>query len=486
MDTTWISRTSEFTAAMGASISLGDPLKHRRENPRTILHQPGWNAAEALYPGHRRHFPDRQICPGASHRSQSRNPAPQRRLGEGPKQRNKAPARPHFRRPRRRGKDFARGEVWGGARASGLAGVRRGVCVVILQPGHAGTGRGVVRRVFEGSPHLLRRPGDGGQCAGRIRQRPTAGPARRRAARAAHPRWSGAAAIRAHLAHSGRTQGLWVSCLAQRARRQQSRPVRGHHPLFDPGLAGILADHRPRGEPFALAQGSRRGAVPIARVEHARSSSSERSKWDFFLSYSEKDEIFAKFADGTLRGAGYRVFVQFRDMPPGSNFVREMNNGLADSTRFVALLSPDYVASDHCQAEWSAAYAADPGGTRRKLVPMLIAPCDLNPLAKQIVYISLVGLSRADAATAILMAVGHSGTAWSTREPWPGSASLEKMTRASLGVFDVAPNNNHRLEQKIPVPTAEILSSYGLMPRELYEDMQRGIAEIVSHGHLEK
>jgi hypothetical protein len=55
----------------------------------------------------------------------------------------------------------------------------------------AGRGPGVVRLVFEGGPHLLRRPGDGGQCAGRVRQRPAAGPARRRVAGAAHPRWPG-------------------------------------------------------------------------------------------------------------------------------------------------------------------------------------------------------------------------------------------------------------------------------------------------------
>jgi hypothetical protein len=39
--------------------------------------------------------------------------------------------------------------------------------------------------------------------------------------------------LRARLAHAGRTQGLWRGRPAQGACRQQSRPVRGHHPLFD-------------------------------------------------------------------------------------------------------------------------------------------------------------------------------------------------------------------------------------------------------------
>ena len=69
--------------------------------------------------------------------------------------------------------------------------------------------------------------------------------------------------------------------------------------------------------------------------------------------------------------------MQFRDMPPGSNFVREMQRGLAGSARFVALLSPTYAVSEHCQAEWAAAYASDPSGSRRAIVPLLIEKAGL-------------------------------------------------------------------------------------------------------------
>jgi SEFIR domain-containing protein len=59
--------------------------------------------------------------------------------------------------------------------------------LVLLQPGHARADGRLVRRVPGRSPRLLRRPGDGRQCAGRVRQRPAAGPARRRAAGTPHP-----------------------------------------------------------------------------------------------------------------------------------------------------------------------------------------------------------------------------------------------------------------------------------------------------------
>ena len=50
--------------------------------------------------------------------------------------------------------------------------------MVVLQPGDAGATGGFVRLVFGGGPDLLRRLGDGGQCAGGVRQRPAAGPTR--------------------------------------------------------------------------------------------------------------------------------------------------------------------------------------------------------------------------------------------------------------------------------------------------------------------
>jgi TIR domain len=104
-------------------------------------------------------------------------------------------------------------------------------------------------------------------------------------------------------------------------------------------------------------------------LERVEAESGAAPSWDFFLSYSNDDLAFARWIEGVLSGVGFRVFAQFNNMPPGSNFVREMQRGLAQSARLIALLSPAYQRSDHCQAEWSAAYNVDPGGQKRKLVP---------------------------------------------------------------------------------------------------------------------
>jgi hypothetical protein len=169
--------------------------------------------------------------------------------------------------------------------------------------------------------------------------------------------------------------------------------------------------------------------------------------WDFFLSYSGDDLPFARWVNDVLSAAGFRLFAQFNHMPPGSNFVREMQRGLAQSARFIALLSPAYQRSDHCQAEWSAAYNADPGGQRRKLVPFLIGPTQLDPLAKQIVYKPLIGLSPADAAKAVLGAVGYRGQPPTVPPGWPGGVVIDQMQAAAGGVYEVTPGADLRLER---------------------------------------
>ena len=103
-----------------------------------------------------------------------------------------------------------------------------------------------------------------------------------------------------------------------------------------------------------------------------------------------------------LQQNGRSVFAQFKDIKQGNDFVREMQDGLARSNAFIALLSPDYEKSDQCLAEWAAAYNADPSGRNRRIRPFRIRPVDLNRLAQQVVYVDLVDLEKPDAIAAVL------------------------------------------------------------------------------------
>ena len=131
----------------------------------------------------------------------------------------------------------------------------------------------------------------------------------------------------------------------------------------------------------------------------------EDPQWDFFISYAAEDEAMAREVAGVLTSAGHSTFAQFSDIPVGSNFVSEMQRGLSASGRVIALYSPHYMQSKHCQAEWNAAYNADPTGEKRKLLPFLIKPTALPPLTMQVVYQSLVGMSAEQRRQAILEAI---------------------------------------------------------------------------------
>jgi len=200
--------------------------------------------------------------------------------------------------------------------------------------------------------------------------------------------------------------------------------------------------------------------------------------WDFFVSYSSDDEAFARWISDVLTSAGFSVFAQFNDMPAGSNFVHEMQRGLGQSGRLIALLSQSYIKSDHCQAEWSAAFNSDPSGEKRKLIPLIVSPVELPPLARQIISKSLIGLSPLDAGMAVLQAIGHQDSVLFLPSVWPGSGLIDEMQRAVGGIFQVAPGADLRLEH-IPSIAAEV--DEGFAPNKLFANDQTIIVDFLNY-----
>ncbi|MBK8458202.1 MAG: toll/interleukin-1 receptor domain-containing protein [Phyllobacteriaceae bacterium] len=140
-------------------------------------------------------------------------------------------------------------------------------------------------------------------------------------------------------------------------------------------------------------------------VEEAR-----RRARPVFISYNSADLDAAKQIGGVIDEGGYSVFAQYKDMPPGSNFIAEMQRGLENMGKFSPIYSPDYIASDICQDEWNAAYNMDRGGRRRLIVGFLVRPTVLKPLQKQICYVPLYAVPEDKARQAILDALAADGT----------------------------------------------------------------------------
>jgi hypothetical protein len=129
--------------------------------------------------------------------------------------------------------------------------------------------------------------------------------------------------------------------------------------------------------------------------------------WDFFISYTQADRAWAEWIAWTLEDDGHRVLMQAWDFVPGSNWTKSMQNGVVRATRTIAVLSEAYLQSVFGAAEWQAAWAADPGGEERKLLPVRVTDCDRPGLLASVVGIDVFGRKKANAKEALLKAVAH-------------------------------------------------------------------------------
>jgi len=121
---------------------------------------------------------------------------------------------------------------------------------------------------------------------------------------------------------------------------------------------------------------------------------SDRSTTALFVSRASADAAFAAVIAAILQDAGYDVILQQWDFA-NKNFMEAMHAALAGGARVVALLSPEYLASDHCRAEWQNAIARDPLNTQSRLVLLRVAECEPIGLLSGLAYWDLVPI-RAD------------------------------------------------------------------------------------------
>jgi TIR domain len=126
---------------------------------------------------------------------------------------------------------------------------------------------------------------------------------------------------------------------------------------------------------------------------------------DFFISYNKADRQWAEWIGWTLEEAGYSVVIQAWDFRPGGNFVLEMQKAAVGTQKTIAVLSEDYLNAEFTQPEWASAFAQDPQGVKRTLIPIRVRTCKPEGLLTPIGYVDLVDVSEEDAQQEILNAM---------------------------------------------------------------------------------
>lgn len=110
-----------------------------------------------------------------------------------------------------------------------------------------------------------------------------------------------------------------------------------------------------------------------------------------------------------LEESGYTVIFQPWDFRPGGNFVRDMDRGIFECERTIAVLSPDFLKSEYTIREWTAALLKDPSGEKRLLLPVRVRDCESVSLLGTITYIDLLGKTESEAKKALLDGVKSRG-----------------------------------------------------------------------------
>lgn len=153
---------------------------------------------------------------------------------------------------------------------------------------------------------------------------------------------------------------------------------------------------------------------------------------DFFVSYTSADKAWAEWIGYVLEEEGFTVVIQAWDFRPGSNFVLEMQAAATEADRTIMVLSPDYLKSQFASPEWAAAFAQDPQGLKRKLVPIMVRQCQPSGLLSSVVRISLVEEDESAARKRLLDGVSSKRAKPSQRPSFPGS-SAERPTKSFPG-----------------------------------------------------
>lgn len=121
-------------------------------------------------------------------------------------------------------------------------------------------------------------------------------------------------------------------------------------------------------------------------------SSTQRERtdaWNFFISYTSADRVWAEWIAWELEDKGYHVLFQAWDFVPGSHWTTRMAEGVQHAEHTLAIISEAYLQSVYGREEWQAAYRADPGGLKRRLIPIRIENCPRPELLGGIVSFDL-------------------------------------------------------------------------------------------------
>ena len=108
-----------------------------------------------------------------------------------------------------------------------------------------------------------------------------------------------------------------------------------------------------------------------------------------FISYSRKDTEIARQLTDRFTAKGLNVWVDWQDIPPSVDWIKEIQKGIEEADIFLFLISPDSVASQICKDE--IAHAALNG---KRIIPAVVRDVDAKLAPPAITHYNWIFFSR--------------------------------------------------------------------------------------------
>ena len=111
--------------------------------------------------------------------------------------------------------------------------------------------------------------------------------------------------------------------------------------------------------------------------------------YDVFISYSHADsELVVGTLLPKLQAQGIRACIDYRDFEIGAPSIREMEHTVVTSRRTLMVLTPAYLDSAWSEFEALMTAMLDPANRKRRLIPLLLKPCELPVSIAYLTYVS--------------------------------------------------------------------------------------------------
>ncbi len=108
-----------------------------------------------------------------------------------------------------------------------------------------------------------------------------------------------------------------------------------------------------------------------------------------FISYSRKDTEFTRHLTERFEADGLEAWVDWQDIPPSIDWMKEIQKGIEDANVFVYLISPDSISSTVCMQELQHAVL-----NGKRIIPIIIRDIDVKLVPASVTHLNWIYFSR--------------------------------------------------------------------------------------------